>query len=108
MREERHWTAKQEDVRVDYRFVKEGGEVVYFSINVSIVGKEDPEDVYRVDTAHGYLHEQRFWRSNEPTPIPEERFASYSHAFLYYRKEVARNFITWSELYKAQAAGKGD
>lgn len=107
MREEKHWVATHADVRVDYRVVKENGDVVHFSINVSIIGEEHPEDVYRVDTAHGYLHEQRFWQSPEPIPIPEERFTSYSHAFLYHRKEVACNFVRWAELYRARMSEKG-
>lgn len=108
MSSEKHWTAIESGVRVDYKIVIELGEIVYFSINVSIVGKEFPEDVYRVDTAHGYLHEQRFWESPKPLEVDRVWFRNYSEAFNYYRKEVARNCLRWAKLYVLKKTETGD
>jgi len=50
----------------------EVGEVTKFVVNYRAQFKETGErwyEIYRIDTCHEYLHEQKFWRGPEPIRI---------------------------------------
>lgn len=96
---EKHFTHVENETRVDIRFKTKKGEVVDFSINVSFIKNDKRKDVYRVDTAHGYLHEQRFWRSPRPKSL-ENLYPDYNTAFNQKKKEVMENFKRWIKLFK--------
>jgi hypothetical protein len=94
-----------EGVRVDSVFFVEGGRVVWFSINVSAWFKGEAHDVYRVDTAHGRLHEQKFWQSGEPEWLEEEGKEDYSREFAWFRRAVKDNCLRW--LFKERWKNEG-
>jgi hypothetical protein len=54
---------------IDVKLEVEKNTVTGFAINfrTSIGGKFF--EIYRVDTEHGFLHEQKFWLSGEPMPV---------------------------------------
>ena len=54
---------------IDIRIEVEKGEVLSFSVNYRILVNGKWHQVYRIDTAHGYLHEQRYWISVESIPL---------------------------------------
>lgn len=101
---ERHFTRIAGDVRVDFRLITEKGKVLYFAINVSLC-TDKPIDIYRADTAHGYLHEQRFWLSPKPRKLD---LPNYNVAFVKLRNEVLENFPQWVMLFEEKKKKKGE
>lgn len=54
--------------------------------------------IYRVDTCHGYLHEQRFWRSPKPIRLPQT--STLDLIFNFFLKEVKENYEKYRGYYK--------
>jgi hypothetical protein len=94
---------KGDVARLDFRWVIEKGKITDFAINVSLLEGEKSRDVYRVDTKHGYLHEQRFWIS----PKPKALDIDHNTAFIVKKNEVFGNYGRWVELFK-EARKRGD
>jgi len=46
-------------------------QIVKFALNYRALINNKWEQIYRVDNFHGFLHEQRFWRTKEPIPVEE-------------------------------------
>ena len=90
-------------VRFDFRWMLEKGKITDFAINVNLVEGEEATDVFRVDTRHGYLHEQRFWISPKPKPLN----LKYNVAFVSKKKEVFENYEKWIKLFK-EARKRGE
>ena len=58
--------------KIDVTIDREGGKITHFVLNYRARFEETGEEwkeVYRVDTCHGYLHEQKFWDTGEPIRI---------------------------------------
>lgn len=100
MKNEKHFTHIEDDARIDFRFEIEKGKIVHFSINISIMTDDGNIDVYRVDTAHQGLHEQKFWISPKPKYLEKERKDNYNDEFNRRKKEILENFGRWAKLYK--------
>ena len=57
---------------IDVRLMWEKkGEITKFSLNYRTMINGKWIEVYRVDNYHGFLHEQRYWRSPEPIRLSE-------------------------------------
>lgn len=97
MEREFHVTEIKDDARIDFRWKARKGRITFFAINLSLLEEHKRQDVYRVDAAHGYLHEQRFWRSPKPIRLEE---MNYNTAFTEKKKEVLENFERWIALFK--------
>lgn len=82
---------------LDVIFFTKKGKTVKFSINyrADINGKW--WEVYRVDTAHGYLHEQRYWLT--PDPIKLSRYESIDILLGYYLNEIRENYTRYRAYY---------
>ena len=89
-----------EGASIDLLFAVDSGRVAKFSINLSVLCGGEALDVYRVDTAHGRLHEQKFWQTGEPIWLEERGKADYSREFAQYRELVAKNWARWTRLFK--------
>ena len=89
-------------VRLDFRFEVRKGRMTDFAINVAVLDGEKSADVYRVDTKHRLLHEQRFWVSPELRKLD---YADYGAAFVAKKDEVYRNYKKWVKNFRA-AQGK--
>lgn len=89
--------------RLDFRWVIKRGKIIDFAINISLLEDEKSTDVYRVDTKHKYLHEQKFWIS----PKPKELDMDYNAAFVEKKKEVFENYERWIKLFK-EARKRGE
>lgn len=48
------------------------GQVQKFALNYRAWIDGTFHQIYRIDDAHGYLHEQRFWISSDPIPLPDK------------------------------------
>lgn len=55
---------------LDVKLEIERNKVKGFALNYRAKIRGNFFEVYRVDTAHGFLHEQRYWLTPEPIPIP--------------------------------------
>lgn len=84
---------------LDVKLKVERKKVVDFSLNYRAKIEENFFEVYRVDTAHGLLHEQRFWLTPEPIPIPSmERNLNY--LFNFYLDQIKNNFKRYRKYYE--------
>ena len=91
-------------VRLDFRWVMEKGKVTDFAINVSLLDDEKLVDVFRVDTKHGYLHEQRFWINPEPIKMPKSLPLQY--IFNFYLEQIKENFERYKQYYLNKLNGE--
>jgi len=83
-------------VRIDFMWTMEKGDILNFSINLSILEEDNKTDVYRIDTTHGYLHEHRFWKSDKS----EKLDIGYNKAFIEKKKGVLKSYRKWILLFK--------
>ena len=107
MREETHFTEVRElpsgdVVRIDFRFVAKRGKIKDFAINITLLENEKTEDVYRVDTKHKYLHEQRFWVSPKSQKLD---YTNYNAAFKDKKEEVLKNYGKWVKWFRIKRGG---
>ncbi len=82
---------------LDIKLLIEKNNVVGFVINYRARIDDVWYQIYRVDTAHGYLHEQRFWISPEPIPLPKQLELKY--IFNFYLDEIKKNFARYKRYY---------
>ena len=85
-----------ETARVDIYWKSEKGKILEFSINLSILNETESSDVYRIDTAHGSLHEHKFWKTEKPEKINLD----YTEAFREKIDKVLENYMKWCILFK--------
>jgi len=97
---EKHNTYVDSDnqARIDIRFKIEKGKILFFSINLSLLAENKVVDVYRCDTAHGYPHEQKFWRSFKPIKIKNGN--DYKKIFHEKYDEVKKNYKKYIKWFK--------
>lgn len=82
---------------LDVRLEIEGGDLKGFALNLRCKIEDVWYQVYRVDTAHGYLHEQRFWISPEPMPLMQH--GALQHVFEFYMEQMRENFERYRKYY---------
>ena len=82
---------------LDIKLVIEQNKVNGFVINYRTKIKSDWHAVYRVDTCHNYLHEQRFWISPEPIKLPKTLPLQY--IFNFYLEQIKENFERYKQYY---------
>ncbi|MDO8634231.1 MAG: hypothetical protein Q7K34_02975 [archaeon] len=69
-----------------------------FALNYRAKIEENFYEVYRVDTAHGFLHEQRYWITPEPIPIPTMG-KDLDGIFNFYLDQIKENFERYKKYY---------
>ena len=84
---------------IDVKLFIKKNEVVKFSLNYRSEINEVWYQIYRVDSYHGYLHEQKFWISPRPIKLPYLEIYPLSHVFKLYMTEIKNNFRRYKELY---------
>lgn len=82
--------------RIHVMLETEKGKVVHFCINLVLLEDDKSYDIYRVDTFHGFLHEQKFWRKPEKIKLNMD----VHYAFNAKLKEVEENCEKWIKLFK--------
>lgn len=87
----------ENNARIDLTLTTEKGEVIAFALNLSLEIGDKIYDVYRVDTAHGYLHEQKFWISPKPRRIDA---TDLKIVLEQKKKQLKENYLKWIELFK--------
>ena len=85
----------------DFIYVKlktEKNKVVEFALNYRTNIDGNYHEIYRVDTAHGYLHEQRHWIS--PAPIPLHTLTNdLNPSVTFYISEIKKNFERYKQYF---------
>lgn len=82
---------------MDVKLRIEKNNVVEFSLNYRTMIDGRYYEVYRVDTAHGYLHEQKCWVS--PEPIPLHLHNDLNYIFDFYFDHIKENFERYKKHY---------
>ena len=92
---------------MDVKLKIEKNELVEFSLNYRTQIGNNYHEVYRVDTAHGYLHEQKYWIS--PKPIPLHTFANdLNYNVTFYASEIKKNFERYKEYFLQKKGRKNE
>ena len=87
-------------VFVAARVIKENREVAGFSYHLSAIIGGKREDIYRVDTMHGGLHEHRFWLEQGRIWLKdEERLYSLRELCGIFHRKINENWESWVELF---------
>jgi len=83
---------------LDVKLVIENIKIIGFVINYRAKIKDYWHAVYRIDTCHNYLHEQRFWLNPEPIKLPKTLPLQYT--FNFYLEQIKENFERYKQYYK--------
>ncbi len=83
---------------LDVKLEVENNKVQSFSLNYRTKISQSFFEVYRVDTAHGFLHEQRYWLTPEPIPIPATG-KDLNAVFNFYLEQIKQNFERYKNYY---------
>ena len=89
-----------EEDRLDVTLVKRDKALYKFALNYRAWMDERWNEVYRVDNYHGFLHEQKYWRSPEPIPINDKENWSLRMVIKYYVDEIMLNFRKYRKYYE--------
>jgi len=85
---------------IDVKLAWVNKELQKFAINYRVNIEEVWYEVYRVDNYHGFLHEQKFWRSPEPIIIKDKDGWSLKMVFEHYLEEVHYNFQDYRSYFE--------
>lgn len=85
--------------KIDLLFEIQKGEVVGFVINLRAWIADNWHEIYRIDTCHGYLHEQRFWISPNPIPMAIQADLSLKQVVNKYLEKVKQNYERYKKYY---------
>ncbi len=85
---------------IDVKLAWENNELWRFAINYRANIEDEWYEVYRVDNYHGFLHEQKFWRSPEPIIIKDKDGWSLKMVFEFYLEEVHYNFQDYRSFFE--------
>lgn len=85
---------------IDVRIIKEDNKITGFVINLRCKFGDVWYQVYRVDTCHEYLHEQRFWISPEPIPLPSQETFSFENLFNFFMSQIKQNYERYRKYYE--------
>jgi len=83
---------------LDITLFYEKGKIIKFALNYRTVIKGKIRPIYRVDNYHGFLHEQKLWRTNKPIPI-EKGGLSTNRIVDKYVEEIHLNFYKYKEYF---------
>ncbi len=85
---------------IDVKLAWEDNQLWRFAINYRANIGDLWYEVYRVDNYHGFLHEQKFWRSPQPIIINDKDGWSLKMVFEYYLDEVHYNFQGYRSYFE--------
>ena len=89
---------------LDITLYFEKNKIIKFALNYrGIIGNKWYE-IYRVDNFHGFLHEQRFWRTKDPIPL-EQGGKSNETIIEEYTDNIVMNFNKYKEYFKKSMKG---
>lgn len=77
-----------------------------FALNYRALVKNKWVPIYRVDNFHGFLHEQRLWRTKEPIPLDDEEYYTRNDVVDRYIDQISNNFQKYKSYYKESSNKK--
>ena len=90
---------------LDVKLEIERNKVKGFSLNYRTKIGESFFEIYRVDTAHGFLHEQRYWLTPEPISVPTMG-KDLNDIFNFYLSQIKENFVRYKRYYLERMKGR--
>ena len=101
MKVQKHTRDLSEQDRLDITLMWETpGILTKFALNYRAFINEKWQEVYRVDNYHGFLHEQRYWRSPKPISITDKEGWALKMVFDMYVDEIVSNFQRYRVYYE--------
>ena len=94
----------EDRIDVDLEFEKGRGKpprLSRFAITYSARIAERWREVVRYDNFHGYLHRQKFWRSQEPEPLSDLERVRMDVLLETCRSDLRRNWRTYRSLMES-------
>ena len=76
-----------------------GRAILKFSLNYRAFIDGDWKQIYRIDNFHGFLHEQKFWRSPKPLPLPDEDKLPMNDVVYKYADKIVANFLKYKTYF---------
>ena len=96
----KHFTVPLSGIDIlDIKLEVRKNRVVGFSLNYRAKIGKSYFQIYRVDTAHGFIHEQRYWITPEPIPIPQMG-KELKGVFEFYLDSIKGNFKRYRKYYE--------
>lgn len=96
----KHFTVPLSGIDIlDIKLEVRKNRVVGFSLNYRAKIGKSYFQIYRVDTAHGFIHEQRYWITPEPIPIPRMG-KELKDVFEFYLDSIKDNFKRYRKYYE--------
>ncbi len=102
---ERKFEVDAGEGQIDARFKTVQGRIESFAIQLSYEEAGHWVEIYRADTDHGFLHEHRFWESDERIRL-EESFEDYNQAFNALFQYIRENAQEWIEKKRRKKYGR--
>ena len=93
---------------IDVRLTTEKKEIVGFVLNYRAKFEDVWYQIYRVDTSHGYLHEQRFWITPEPIALPKFADFSLKYVFDFYLRRIKEGYQRYRQCYRERMGVRND
>jgi hypothetical protein len=84
------------DVTLEY----ERGTIFKFALNYRAIIKGRLREIYRVDNFHGFLHEQRFWRSPNPIRLRDEEHLPLKAVLDKYVLQIFQNYHNYKRYFR--------
>lgn len=76
------------------------GILTKFALNYRAQIQGEWHEIYRVDNYHGFLHEQKFWRSPNPIPLPHQENWPIFLILEEYRNQIIDNFERYRSYFE--------
>ena len=73
--------------------------IMKFALNYRALIDGKWEQIYRVDNYHGFLHEQKFWRTAEPIPIINIENLPLIYVVERYADEIHNNYYKFRRCF---------
>jgi hypothetical protein len=104
MKRKKFTTALTPEDLLDVTLVMEKQEAIKFSLNYRALIRGRWRGVYRVDNFHGFLHEQRFWRSPKPIRLEKWDLMPLMDLVDKYFDDITDNFQKYRSYYEDSLA----
>lgn len=86
--------------KIDVKLFQEGKEIVKFSLNYRAWINDKWFVVYRIDSYHKFLHEQKFWISDKPISIPRTSYIITDEEVNWLLKRIYENYKHYRSLFE--------
>ncbi len=79
-----------------------------FALNYRAIIRGVWKEIYRVDNYHGFLHQQKFWRTSRPLPIEHEEGLPLDMVVKKYTDHIFENFERYKRYFRISIRKQDD